>query len=101
MATIPLTDIGTSRPASICKGKPMIPAMGSLKIGYDINYTIINREFKVLALKAGINLGVNFFVGVCGTRLGVCISRGKYNRQKFDTNSFDDQLAAGLILEFS
>ncbi len=99
MANIVKTDIGTSRPASICKGQPLIPAMGALKLGVDGAKTIWSTSPTILALNLHFDVGYAYFFGLCGPGWGVCMNvEGSTSGNNVNLTVTDDELAAGLVL---
>lgn len=98
MANIVKTDIGTSRPVSICKGKALIPP-AALNFGVDGTKTIWNTNPNLLAIKLHLDVSFVYFFGFCGPGWGVCMNvEGNTIGNKVNLNVTDDQLTAGLIL---
>ncbi len=99
MANIVKTDIGTSRPASICKGLPLIPDMGAVKFGFDGTKTIWTTQPTILALKLNLDVSYSYFFGLCGPGWGICMNvEGSTSGNNVNLTVTDDELAAGLIL---
>lgn len=100
MATIPITDVGTSRPADIChtNAQPLIWP-GNLKLGVKRSGPIWNGDWTILAFKIKLNVGYQFFLGVCGPGWGACMKlEGETTGDNISLAVTDDQIEAGLAL---